>query len=1627
MKKFITISLLFVSITLFCKLNVKFTGQNINISGDFDIVTDSKSINNETFTEITTNYNAACGNFYEAQLPAFSRIVSLPDNGNYIVEKFEYEKEVINIDNKILPNCFQDNIKKINLEYYETDAWFPEQIVKINKPVIMRNNRFSQIRIAAVQYNPAKNKIKIFKNINLKLKLDYGKSKNKLTNRNNLISNNFSKIVNANILPTGKNDNITEQKGSYLFIIPESDEVEAEITELANLKEKLGYNTQITDLGTTGQSNEQIKAYIQNAYDNWQNPPEFVVIVGDINGDYAVPSYFVEGGQYNPYDVTDHPYSLLDGDDYFPDVYVGRLSFQTLSQLETIVTKLINYQTNPYTDINWFQQALMICPYLETITSYRETIMLTREKMLDYNYTVVDTFIYPNQAGQSLLASTIDNGYTFINFRGTGHYDCWTSYYGYYFFENENIYQLNNGFMLPMITSMTCAGGDFAAEDDSNCFGEAWLNAGTPTIPKGAIGFIGSSEWDTQTTFNNVNDIGIYQGITNENLHKCGEMLLREKMELYLNYPDAHAWGGPTDSDQFYFYVYNLLGDPGLTVWTDIPREIELDFTEEISPDANYLQCQVATEYDNENFCIALTGEEGLITTAYTNENGLANLEIVLEPGEYKVTASKQGHIPKTKDLQVTTENSISLTEVNFSDEIIAGSELDLDLTIQNNTDNIAENIDLELIANDDYIDVPAPQAQINEILSGDNETITFALDLGNNWLDYNDTELFLAVNSNLGEQQFMIPVLIKSPELTVADFNFDNNDNILLPDGETNFTISMENIGSINSGNFTALLSTTEENVEIVQDNSSYNNIDSNDIAEGTNFSVNLINQTDGDVINCSLEIEQEDDIVQNIDFNIPVGKVDSAAASYSNFNYIGIESRDDINLQIPEYNWIEIEPGQGGIGTNLDINYETTDGYTGIVELPFNFVYDENGYQAISICSNGWIAFGNQQYNFFRNRIMPSGTGPAAMLAPFWDHLVEGNISTAYIEEEHIFVIEWYNFKQPGYEVNNTFQVILFDSQFYGNKTIKFQYKEINNVDMEQHYATVGIENFKQDEAILFTFANNYSETAHNLSNESAILFKFSDDSSFGFLQSNIESFSCSLIPDTTLTFPLTLSNIGSEDANYEIEFNHNRKNNTRNIENDQIIRANNNFVPGMEWTANCYLIHNDIDGEGIYGIKLDFPEGCVVNSASNIGSLEYNGETGDGIELSWGFGNGEIEHTTTPISFGTELFIDNSVTEPITVEWYIEGDGSGAEPHFTEGETTYEPSQSNHIYLEYPVGGEEMVFDIEETIAWHYYGEIEAVDIFIKAADIHNDWQVIAENISNDLSYEFTPPAPLSEHYKIKIADVNGSDADISDEFTITALDFIYPAQGTAIQYGEEQTIEWENLSTIAEVDLQITTDNGDNWQMIADNITNDGDFIYDFTSEPSDNCELMISASNNSQVVNYSGKFTISESPVEWLSTENLSGEIAGNQSEEIIFEIDTNGLEEDSYYANIQITSDIGQVINIPVNLNVTTNTNENSISPSSLSLNNYPNPFNPTTIISFKLVSAAKENAKIEIYNLKGQKVKTLLNRKLAAGNHRVVWNGDDDNGKPVGSGVYFYKLKIDDILKSVKKCLLVK
>jgi len=1625
------IFLIFVLFAVFVQLlSLEFSEieNSFTVNGSFEISEiKAELINENVFDRITISdcKTSMISNVFE--LPVYTRLVSLPNTGNYRSSNIKYDYDEIVLSNKIASIKFNE---KENL--YTVDDWFPKDIVTIAKPAIMRGNRFSQVSISPIQYNPKQNIIRVLKDIEIDFEIDNSDIRNQLTKE--IASSHFNKIATKKII--GAENETSSAGGEYLFIAPSS--VESILQPLLRWKEKLGFQTKLVFIDDIGTTANDIKDYLQNAYDTWENPPEFVVLVGDVSGFIVIPAFYVEGS-YPPgsWDVSDHNYTLLDGDDYFSDIFIGRFSVQSNMELMTIVSKIINYEQNPFMDIPWQKRALMV-GFVANYNGYsqRETLMEIRNKLLDFEYTVVDTFISPWQQGNTLLANMISEGESFVCYRGTGSPSSWGSATGT-MFTIDDIDLLNNGFMLPLVTSITCGGGNFASEQYTTCFGEKWLVAGNTSVPQGAIGFIGPSEQDTKTWFNNANAAGIYQGVTQEGLFRCGELLLRGKMELYNNFPHNHAWGNALDSDQFYFYVYNLLGDPGLQVLTDIPKEIDLTFDPVIKSSDNFIEVHIdISESDLSGFTIAITSEDSLIITGNTDANGTAIIPLEVQVGNYEVTASKYCYIPQTKDLIVNSDTSLILEDFSFSEQLISGFNSNLGFTIANIGVDDIENIIITLSCDNEHISFSGNPIVLNILENGQNFSDEFEIQVSESWIDGEDVNIFIDITSDSGDFVFLCPTAIVSPELVVSEFLVQNSSNCLIQNELANITIELLNYGNFETGNFQAELICTNENAIIENAFSTFINIQQDETGIG-NFTVLPENVISGEIAQFELKITNDDIILQNISFNYPIGIIDSTSITFSESGYFAIESRDVGNFETPQYDWIEIDPTYGGDGSLLDADHTTPDGSTKIIPLPFQFNYYGNFYNYISICTEGYISMETMPLVFHRNRNIPSGVGPAGMIAPFWDDLIDGRIYVKYDEEKKYFIIEWSDFKNEYDEISEIFQVILYDPEYYFsamvNKLIKFQYKEVSNTDHDENYATVGLENYQQDNGLLLTFSNIYPNTVHELQNETAILFCNNVDYGIPFISVDPESFFFTVPADSTFAVDLVLSNaLGSYNVSYDVLLAHFAKvpsgyssnfneDFSRNIETSYILNMTGSYIPIEPMNFFSYLIYHDIDGEGIHGITMDFPPGFYVNSAADIAELGYNNEIGDGVEISWGFvpGNSIIPPTSST-SILVNVTIDEDQTSPVEINWYIEGDGSGAPPHQVSGSFIVEPTGDDYLWVKYPNGGETIVPSIQDTLKWNKYGDAEFVKIELSIDDMLS-WQMIDEMTENTGYYPYTFDGPLSDECRIKISTLDESSTDMSDSlFSISAFNIIYPEEGSILSYGTIDTLVWEDIGNYDDVQIEFSANNGYSWEIITEITENTGSFVYTVPGPPSEYCIFRISNISGT-VHNISKTFTIVDSPVEWLAIENTSGNIpaGGNDINPLI--ISSNGLSPAIYVAVIKVITDIGQILNIPITLEVYSTTPP--VEHYKLS-QNYPNPFNPFTKIDYEVPKIGKVS--IKIFNIRGQYVKTLINEQKEPGSYYTYWDGTDDKNRKVSSGVYFYQLDSSSSTKS-KRMILIK
>jgi hypothetical protein len=294
--------------------------------------------------------------------------------------------------------------------------------------------------------------------------------------------------------------------------------------------------TQIYDEFSNGMLDPYaLKKFLQYAYDNWQKPaPSYVVIVGDMSWDYrhllptSRPNYVpsipvhisVKPALVYGQAVSDISMAMVSGSDSIPDMGIGRLSCETVDEGNILIDKLAGYPGDDSKE--WKQNVLLISSGKdasdEAMYNFNgENISLEKDNIKPLGIATTKVFHFPNreeykqyQGGGPEIRAAFNNGAVMANYYGHGGGYLWDLV-----FTNDDIYLLNNGHRLPVITSTTCYTAHF---DNQDVFGEQFIK-----VPgKGAIGFISSTGltiWGAGKNFN----IRFYEQVFNNRNYILGK------------------------------------------------------------------------------------------------------------------------------------------------------------------------------------------------------------------------------------------------------------------------------------------------------------------------------------------------------------------------------------------------------------------------------------------------------------------------------------------------------------------------------------------------------------------------------------------------------------------------------------------------------------------------------------------------------------------------------------------------------------------------------------------------------------------------------------------------------------------------------------------------------------------------------------------------------------------------------------------------------------------------------------------------------------------------------------------------------------------------------------------------
>ncbi|UCF71715.1 MAG: T9SS type A sorting domain-containing protein [candidate division WOR-3 bacterium] len=887
----------------------------------------------------------------------------------------------------------------------------------------------------------------------------------------------------------------------YLIIAPS--EFVDEIQPLAQWKEKKGWDVEIRTTAQTGSTPTLIRDYIANAYNTWSPRPEYVLLVGDVN---HVPAFT------NP-SATDHPYTLIDGDDFLSELLIGRLSVSIDNELNTVVAKIIGYETNPtMSDPSWYSRALMVGANLPSgMTTPVPTKRWVRDKFFEYGFNAVDTVFDPMPP--SGITASINNGVTFVNYRsGDGNIDSWP----FPFFGSADVYALNNGWKLPIVTSIVCWTGNFGA---GTCFGEAWLRAGNPVAPKGAVAFFGASSPQSHTRWNNCLDYGVYWGILEDDISSLGAALYRGKMELYLNFPNDTTI---TSGSSFYFHAFNLLGDPSLEVWTGIPDSFIVTHVPSIQTGSSSFSVHVTNSASQPvaGAMASLYKSGEVKEIEFTDETGNAAFNFTTSTQDTLfVTITKHNFKPYSGHTMVNDasvfvgydSHTISDPGGNNNGEVNPGETIELGVTLRNyGTSTTATNVSARLSTNDLNVTITDSIKTYGNIVPGATATTApYIFDVSQIIRDDHILKFTLDITSDQGTWSGSIWITARAPNLVHQRTQVLDGNGILEPGETRDFLVWVENTGGFEGMNVSGILRSANSGLIVTDSMGYFGNILAGDSAanSGNPFTLSANSSlTPGTSVRFSLILNGNNGFVDTTGFRLTVGIIDSTSPLGPDaYGYYAYDNGDTDYSEAPVYGWIEIDPRPpyNGPGDSISLGADETK----TIPLPFSFKFYGNWYDRISICSDGYIAMDSTWIADMYNWHIPGTGGPPLLVSPFWDDLdpnatdSSGVVCYWYDATNHRFIIEYsriqhiHDYANPTPSELQTFEVILYDPLYNPTQTgdgeVVFQYLDITNDDIWHNYATVGIENYDHTTGIEYTYADIYPTAAASLTDSRAIKF--------------------------------------------------------------------------------------------------------------------------------------------------------------------------------------------------------------------------------------------------------------------------------------------------------------------------------------------------------------------------------------------------------------------------------------------------------------------------------------------------------------------------------------------------------
>lgn len=589
---------------------------------------------------VLVNFPGGCGTFGDGkpQLPSQQIFVELPKGAKANIEVTVSSEEYIKLQKDVYPTqtCPNDTIgeqsrKKAFVKdrsTYASDKLFPGKIVQIVRYGIMRGRNIALLRVNPVQYRAKTKELTIYKE--LKIKLNYN-AKLAIQEKDDVMD-----VIAQNMVLNYTPGKAKLHRGIDYLIITHDDYISV-VNELAKWEMEKGYNTKVVKLSDittlSAPSPSAIKAAIKKVYPS----VKYVLLIGD-SDQIPLPTSAKSkslGGDpelYANQTPSDLCYALLEGADYYPDVYIGRIPANNLEEAEVMIDKILFYERTPDMG-DWYKRFLLcgefqyqysqknraerlFCETAYVITknlkglyhfpeqtigtgssglghaeyffrkeTYRHKIKDEKGMNCKMPRTWAKNIVADSKAKANVLSFWKDGAFL-VQHRDHGSNTSW----GKPGLSKADVMNLNNGNKLPVLFSINCLTGSI--DYSSDCFVEAALkNPNGGAVASLAASRVSYSWW------NDTLCDGFYTCLFGSDIYdsmrdkanpapgvparsaELGIILNYGKMYLTVNYPD-NPWN--SDREEIEFYLFHCFGTPDMMIRTKPPQKVVPQFPKNI-------------------------------------------------------------------------------------------------------------------------------------------------------------------------------------------------------------------------------------------------------------------------------------------------------------------------------------------------------------------------------------------------------------------------------------------------------------------------------------------------------------------------------------------------------------------------------------------------------------------------------------------------------------------------------------------------------------------------------------------------------------------------------------------------------------------------------------------------------------------------------------------------------------------------------------------------------------------------------------------------------------------------------------------------------------------------------------